>query len=487
MSEFRNYAKDLIESNADHESVVSEGIKNLKGKIKDLDIKVSTKTPAQKSVEAKPRVEPSNVTDVVNKYRETIRQTPGVDTPEVKEQPVTKASVENTKAVARALAGMRNGNGDVGEGSCTTPNGNGNVGNPGNYAAKVSSMTLEEYQSHIFGSFGLTEEASEGSEASYEELTEEYEETVVEYLEERLLELEERTWQEVDRVTREVCAEEGMSLKELNREFREEHGVYPDKWAKNHEEPELCGYFPLEEAVRINKIGQVYDVSFLYRGTTQRFSFFWPEAGRPTFEDMQGAVQKFYPKARLLTFYLSRSNDANFMVAVPPMNESYDFVIEETWVEMSEVDSITYDTICEEIGEPLSPAVCQENGGYGVVVADHDTGEENTIYFGEDIGTFFSTIDKEATLHYAVSEDWQKSNRKDGVDGMSQKSVNAYRRENPGSKLQTAVTENNPKGKRAGRRRSYCSRSEGQKDMHNIDCSKTPDKNICKARRRWNC
>ena len=85
-------------------------------------------------------------------------------------------------------------------------------------------------------------------------------------------------------------------------------------------------------------------------------------------------------------------------------------------------------------------------------------------------------------------EDWQKSNRKDGVDGMSQKSVNAYKRENPGSKLKTAVTGNPKKGsKDAGRRKNYCSRSKGQQDMHNIDCSKTPDKKICKARRRWKC
>jgi hypothetical protein len=86
-----------------------------------------------------------------------------------------------------------------------------------------------------------------------------------------------------------------------------------------------------------------------------------------------------------------------------------------------------------------------------------------------------------------VKEDWQKSNRKDGVDGMSQKSVNAYKRENPGSKLQTAVTEKKPKGKRAKRRKSFCARSKGQKDMHNIDCSKTPEKKICKARKRWRC
>ena len=84
-------------------------------------------------------------------------------------------------------------------------------------------------------------------------------------------------------------------------------------------------------------------------------------------------------------------------------------------------------------------------------------------------------------------EDWQKVNRKDKTDGMSQKAVDAYRRENPGSKLQTAVTEKNPTGKRKDRRNDYCDRSDGQRKMHNIDCSKTPKKKICKARRRWRC
>lgn len=87
-----------------------------------------------------------------------------------------------------------------------------------------------------------------------------------------------------------------------------------------------------------------------------------------------------------------------------------------------------------------------------------------------------------------IIEDWQKSNRKDGVDGMSQKSVDAYKRENPGSKLKTAVTGKVKKGsKDAKRRKSFCARSDGQRKMHNIDCSKTPDKKICKARKRWKC
>lgn len=90
-----------------------------------------------------------------------------------------------------------------------------------------------------------------------------------------------------------------------------------------------------------------------------------------------------------------------------------------------------------------------------------------------------------------VNEDWQKANKKDKTDGMSKKAVNAYRREHPGSKLKTAVTTKPSKLKKGSkaskRRKSYCSRSRGQMKMHSISCAKTPDKAICKARRRWNC
>jgi hypothetical protein len=89
------------------------------------------------------------------------------------------------------------------------------------------------------------------------------------------------------------------------------------------------------------------------------------------------------------------------------------------------------------------------------------------------------------------SEAWQKANKRDHTDGMSQKAVNTYRREHPGSKLKTAVTTKPSKLKKGSkaskRRKSYCSRSRGQMKMHSISCSKTPDKAICKARRRWNC
>lgn len=87
-----------------------------------------------------------------------------------------------------------------------------------------------------------------------------------------------------------------------------------------------------------------------------------------------------------------------------------------------------------------------------------------------------------------LNEDWQKVNRQDKTDGLSQKAVNAYRRENPGSKLQTAVTEKDPSGKRAARRKSFCGRMKGMKTrLTSAETARDPDSRINKALRRWNC
>ncbi len=87
-----------------------------------------------------------------------------------------------------------------------------------------------------------------------------------------------------------------------------------------------------------------------------------------------------------------------------------------------------------------------------------------------------------------LSEDWQKVNRQDKTDGLSPAAVKAYRRENPGSKLQTAVTEKKPKGKRAKRRASFCRRMSGmKKKLTSAKTARDPDSRINKALRRWNC
>ena len=91
-----------------------------------------------------------------------------------------------------------------------------------------------------------------------------------------------------------------------------------------------------------------------------------------------------------------------------------------------------------------------------------------------------------------AKEDWQSVNRKDKTDGLSQKAVNAYRKENPGSKLKTAVTKKPSELKKgskdAKRRSSFCSRMKGMKKrLTSAKTARDPDSRINKALRRWNC
>jgi hypothetical protein len=70
--------------------------------------------------------------------------------------------------------------------------------------------------------------------------------------------------------------------------------------------------------------------------------------------------------------------------------------------------------------------------------------------------------------------------------GMTKKGVAAYRKANPGSKLQTAVTEDKPTGKRAARRKSFCARSAGQMKQF-PGAAKDPNSRLRQARKRWKC
>ena len=70
--------------------------------------------------------------------------------------------------------------------------------------------------------------------------------------------------------------------------------------------------------------------------------------------------------------------------------------------------------------------------------------------------------------------------------GMTAKGVAKYRKDNPGSKLKTAVTEDKPKGKRATRRKSYCARSAGQMKKF-PKAAANPNSRLRQACRRWKC
>ena len=71
--------------------------------------------------------------------------------------------------------------------------------------------------------------------------------------------------------------------------------------------------------------------------------------------------------------------------------------------------------------------------------------------------------------------------------GMTKAGVARYRREDPGSKLKTAVTGKvKPGSKAAKRRKSFCARSLGQMKKF-PKAAKDPNSRLRQARRRWKC
>ena len=83
---------------------------------------------------------------------------------------------------------------------------------------------------------------------------------------------------------------------------------------------------------------------------------------------------------------------------------------------------------------------------------------------------------------------WQRKEGKSKSGGLNRKGIASYRRANPGSKLSMAVTEKNPKGKRAARRKSFCARMKGMKRrLTSAKTARDPNSRINKALRKWNC
>ncbi len=186
----------------------------------------------------------------------------------------------------------------------------------------------------------------------------------------------------------------------------------------------------VQEATRLQaQTGNVVGVTLNWRGKYYSLKMFFPQVKLPTRKDINVELQKVYPGCNVL-----------------------------------------YHSVSEiQPGQPLIQAFGPQGGS-----ASKPGPNRNYVKpMGEEV---------------EIDEDWQSVNRKDKTDGLSPAAVNAYRRENPGSKLQTAVTEKNPTGKRAKRKKNFCRRMGGMKKrLTSAETARDPDSRINKALRRWNC
>jgi hypothetical protein len=95
-------------------------------------------------------------------------------------------------------------------------------------------------------------------------------------------------------------------------------------------------------------------------------------------------------------------------------------------------------------------------------------------------------------LKEAKAAAWTRKEGKSESGGLNRKGVESYRRENPGSKLSTAVTTKPSKlkkgSKAANRRKSFCARMGGMKKrLTSAKTAKDPNSRINKSLRKWNC
>jgi hypothetical protein len=104
----------------------------------------------------------------------------------------------------------------------------------------------------------------------------------------------------------------------------------------------------------------------------------------------------------------------------------------------------------------------------------------------DEIWEDFESVDDHELFETAA---WRRKEGKSARGGLNAKGVASYRRENPGSKLQTAVTTKpsklKPGSKAAKRRKSFCARMGGVKGPMKKPNGKPTRKAL--ALRKWNC
>jgi len=105
----------------------------------------------------------------------------------------------------------------------------------------------------------------------------------------------------------------------------------------------------------------------------------------------------------------------------------------------------------------------------------------------EQIWEDFESVDDHELLDESAA--WRTSKGKSKKGGLNAKGVDSYRRENPGSKLQMAVTTKPSKLKKGSkaskRRKSFCARMGGVKGPMKKPNGKPTRKAL--ALRKWNC
>ena len=212
----------------------------------------------------------------------------------------------------------------------------------------------------------------------------------------------------------------------------------------------------VEEAVKIPyQRGNIYLVSFMWRGKLMMMKVFFPEVKKPTRNSVQDAIKKIYPGATVKRF-----DEIPF-----DQGDSYLNVGEE--VELDEASPTGYNK-----GE--------RHKGKAGAMSDDEVSKSNE---GAAERIRKSIKMRKEELEVSEGAAWTKKSGKNPEGGLNEKGRKSYERENPGSDLKAPSKKVGNK-----RRASFCARMKGmKKKLTSAKTANDPDSRINKSLRAWNC
>lgn len=190
---------------------------------------------------------------------------------------------------------------------------------------------------------------------------------------------------------------------------------------------------PVDEETIPTKNGQNLLITVQWRSAVYVMQLFFPQSKIPNRKEIEFECRKIYPGCKLLTY------------RVAPC-------------------------------QPTMPIIQVQNSRSKNYLLNNGTIGESSI--------------TERLIQEFKTAAWQRKEGQSQTGGLNRSGISSYRKQNPGSKLSSAVTTDPSKLKKGStkwkRRKSYCARSAGQLKMW-PRAARDPNSRLRKARRKWNC
>ena len=321
----------------------------------------------------------------------------------------------------------------------------------------------------------------------YKDIKENY--NAVEELENQLKSLKNTSYDSIDKLMRRIMKEHGMTAKELHNDFVKKHNKTPDDWIKNFknikEEKKMKGEDPCwkgyEMVGKKKKNGK--EVPNCVPVKEEMGMRYCPKCKKDETRNECKYGVKYWDMYSLPSA-LGKDYDPN---TPHPGNfpESYDHEHSMARSEISTIIAAAKRLKKKMKGEGNIEAWVQSKI---TKAADYLDSAADYVDSGEMKAEEYSNWRADFGLNEA-SAAWQRKEGKNPTGGLNAKGVASYRKENPGSKLQTAVTTKpsklKPGSKAANRRKSFCSRMGGMPGPMKDEKGRPTRKAL--SLRKWNC